>query len=773
MSRHKIMSSNQVPWASLPWKLSLLCLAMWVTCLIGCRPSFEESESCVTNTDCFRDEICSLGQCLEGTPEPEAKPVKILGFSASDAEVASGEMVTLSWQMTDAVSATITSDSDAFEPYDVPADDLADGSTNVPITATTLFTLTARGEDDEDVATSSTKVDLEEVVDPPPPDPSIVSFDASSKLIKPDDTITVSWEMVDVDRAELIVGMETFELEQTELETGSRDFSLDANTNFELRAFNETRMTSDSFQVLVQGDAPSIESFVADMERVVLGGDVTLSWQVVGAERLELEDESGAMIDLSNKMLDNDQIAQTITANKSFTLRAINAYGSSSQTVSVIAYEALAISDFSASSEVVASGDQITLQWTIAGNPTSLTLTTSDDPSPIDLMGASLATGSLNVTIDAETTFILTAENAQGDTATDRLTVSLLPPEPVIFLFDASDTFVLSGSTVTITWQVAGATELFLSDDHGNMIDISNKMTDSDMIDVTVDMDTTYTLLAENIAGTDTASFLVAVGEPVTAQLSTSETMIQEGESVVLSWTTTHASSIEIVSSDGDTLDLTGKNIASDSIEVFPSAGSITYTLEAEGFAGPVSSSVTIDVDPLVNIVDFSASPETIDSGQSTTLSWHITDASTYTLEAIDSSGTTTLDTSMLGMMDSLTLTPAETTTYRLTANGDMADTDSAEITVTVSFPPSIDSFTATPDAITSGDTSTLAWTTSNATQIQLLDVSAGMMVPYTDFGDGSGEVIVQPSSTTDYILFAENAAGDVDSAVITITVTP
>lgn len=755
--------------------LGLLSLLLWVSCMLGCRPSFEEGDSCVTNAECFRDEICSLGQCVKGTPEPEVKLVKILGFSASESEVASGEMVTLSWEMADAMGATITADDPSFTSYMLPAEDLATGSTSVPITATTVFTLTARGEADEDVATSSTKVDLEEEVDPPLPDPVIDSFDASSELIKPGETITVSWQMTDVDRAELVVGMETFELEQSELEMGSREFSPAQNTSFELRAFNETRMTSRTVQVIVQGDAPTIESFAVDQERVVIGGDVTLSWQVLGAQELTLEDESGATIDVSAKMVTMDSVVQTISANKSYTLTASNDYGSTSQTVNVIAYEALAITEFIATPELVASGDLTTLQWTIAGNPTALTLVTSDDPTPIDLMGASLATGSLNVTIDAETTYLLTAENAVGDTATATVTVGLLPPEPVILLFDASDTFVLAGSTVTLSWQVAGATSLMLTDDNGAMIDISNKMTDADSIDLTVDVDTTYTLTASNLSGMDTASFLVAVGEPVTGQLSTSETMIQEGESVTLSWITTNASSIEIVSSEGDILDLTGKSVGGDSIDVFPSAGSVTYTLNAEGFAGPVSSSVVVTVDPLVQIVDFSASPEDIDSGSSTTLSWSITDAVSYSLEAIDSSGTTAIDTTTLGMMDSITLSPTETTTYRLTASGDMGDTDMAELTVTVSFPPTVDSFTATPDTISvgAGDTSTLSWTTSNATQIQLLDLTTGNMLAYTDLGNGAGEVVVQPATTTDYILFAENAGGDVDSAMLTITVIP
>ncbi len=73
--------------------------------------------------------------------------------------------------------------------------------------------------------------------------------------------------------------------------------------------------------------------------------------------------------------------------------------------------------------------------------------------------------------------------------------------------------------------------------------------------------------------------------------------------------------------------------------------------------------------------------------------------------------------------------------------------------------------FTATPTAITSGQSSTLAWTTTNATTVSI-DNGIGSMTPVA-----SGTKIVSPTATTTYTLVATNANGST-SAAATVTVT-
>lgn len=747
-------------------------MALLLLGLVGCRPVFEDQETCATRADCFSDQICTDGVCVVGEPPVEFEDVKIVRFGASTADAELDDEVTLTWEMSDAKSAIISSDSDFS--FTIPQEDLESGSTTLSMSQTVTLTLTALGAAEGDESTSTTKINLREIVIPVI-EPVIETFAASSTLIEPLNTVTLSWTLVDVDRAELSDGVTTTPLEDTDLQSGTLDVTPENSTNYTLTAYNEDRMTSRSVQIVVQGQPPTITLFASSALRVEQGTDVTLSWDVAGATELAIEDESGGMLDVTGLMLNMDSITQTIPGNKTYTLTASNASGEVSETVAIVAYESLDISAFTATPDLVAAGDQTVLAWTILGNPSAITITAEGDPTPIDLMGASPAGGSLPVTINAAVTYTLTAQNNDGDELSAMVSVDVLPPLPEIQLFDPSDTFVTAGSTVTLNWQVIGATMLTLQDELGTMTDLTGKMTDTDFVDVVVDADHTYTLTATNAAGSDTASVLIAVGEPVTAMLSSNLAMVGVGDDVVLSWVTTNANSITLTSSLGETIDVSGSTVAADSVTVAPAAD-VTYTLTAQGFAGPVMSTVMVSVTPIARINSFTASSNLIVAGNPVMLSWDIENATSYTLSATDSVGTTTIDTSTKGDVDTLMLTPTETTTYRLEALGALGSMDMVDVTVVVEMPPTIDSFTATPDTLdlTAGPTtSQLAWTSSNTTQFTLLDLGSGLPVMFTDLGNGAGQVDVMPTTTTTYLLNVGNAQGTFVSQMLTVTVNP
>jgi hypothetical protein len=76
---------------------------------------------------------------------------------------------------------------------------------------------------------------------------------------------------------------------------------------------------------------------------------------------------------------------------------------------------------------------------------------------------------------------------------------------------------------------------------------------------------------------------------------------------------------------------------------------------------------------------------------------------------------------------------------------------------------PVIDSFAASPAAITSGQSTTLAWQVSGATSVQLSNVTA---TPQTS----SSSLVVVPAATTTYTLTATNSAGSTQQTA-TVTV--
>ncbi len=154
------------------------------------------------------------------------------------------------------------------------------------------------------------------------------------------------------------------------------------------------------------------------------------------------------------------------------------------------------------------------------------------------------------------------------------------------------------------------------------------------------------------------------------SSFTASKSAIQGGETVVLTWTTTSATSVTI--SPG-----VGTVAASGSTTVTPSA-TTTYTLSATGQSGSaVTSTATVTVMPKVS-PSLSLSLPTIKSGQSASLTWNAPGAvSVYIsgIGSVSSSGTTQVS-------------PAQTTTYTLTANYVDGTTQSSLATVSVEQPP-------------------------------------------------------------------------------------
>ena len=110
-------------------------------------------------------------------------------------------------------------------------------------------------------------------------------------------------------------------------------------------------------------------------------------------------------------------------------------------------------------------------------------------------------------------------------------------------------------------------------------------------------------------------------------------------------------------------------------------------------------------------------------------------------------------------------VSPASTTTYTLTATGP-GGTITKTATVTVTQPAPTISFSATPANISSGQSSTLVWNTTNAASVTI------------DNGVGSkpvsGSATVSPSATTTYTLTATGPGGTLTSqATVTVSNRP
>lgn len=189
---------------------------------------------------------------------------------------------------------------------------------------------------------------------------------------------------------------------------------------------------------------------------------------------------------------------------------------------------------------------------------------------------------------------------------------------------------------------------------------------------------------------------------------------------------------------------------------------STLWRWDCEGGGSGESAFCTADR-PAPPSVMLSASPTSVADGESTTLTWTVSNATSCTREG-DWSG---FSNTSGGSSSQGPLSAGETYTYTLTCdNGNgQSDTASASVSVEEEEPDVSVSLSASPSTIEEGDESTLSWTAENAERCELAGVSGA--------SDGvSGSVNVSPDETTTYEItcFGDDTTNsDSDTASVTV----
>jgi len=194
-------------------------------------------------------------------------------------------------------------------------------------------------------------------------------------------------------------------------------------------------------------------------------------------------------------------------------------------------------------------------------------------------------------------------------------------------------------------------------------------------------------------------------------------------------------------------------------------AATITYTLTATGAGGTTTKQVTVTVTaapPTAPTAIFTASPTSITAGQSSTLTWSVTNATSVSID------------NGLGPQPptgSVSVSPTITTTYTLTATG-AGGTTAKQVTVFVSaacIPPKITQVSASSTVAVGG--------------VATLSVAAsGSAVSYTWFLGapddtshvvGTGQTIETGPlvNTTSFWVRASNSCGVDDSTAVIVSV--
>ena len=252
-------------------------------------------------------------------------------------------------------------------------------------------------------------------------------------------------------------------------------------------------------------------------------------------------------------------------------------------------------------------------------------------------------------------------------------------------------------------------------------------------------------LVAAGVAAQGEISKVFAA--PVVALFDTSSPTITSGQEATLQWDVTGADSVSINPGMG-TVPSSGTR------KVSPET-TTTYTLVANKMSQSARKSVTITVTGILPSIDhFGFNTDSIFAGQSTTLSWNVTGATSVSINP---------NIGPVSSTGSQSVSPSLTTTYTLTASNSAGNpTALATINVTAPNAPIITTFSASKSSINSGQGLTLAWDVIGSASIYI-NQSVGAVPP-----KGSREVT--PIATTTYTLTADSDNGKVSKSV-TITV--
>lgn len=214
-----------------------------------------------------------------------------------------------------------------------------------------------------------------------------------------------------------------------------------------------------------------------------------------------------------------------------------------------------------------------------------------------------------------------------------------------------------------------------------------------------------------------------------------------------LSWSSKYAASLSITPTlPGNPTITPGTN----SVTFASPTATTTYTLTGTTGAQVRTTNLTVYVDQPPTITTFNLTDSTVVAGAPITFNWASVGASSLSID----NGIGAVAPTGAG---SLTINaPAAATTYTLSATNPFG-TVTAQTTVTIGLPPTIDSYTIADNAILPGGIVQLDWLTSLADTVSISPRPGGVAL--------DGQFCENPTANTTYTLTATNAFASVSQA--------
>lgn len=457
-------------------------------------------------------------------------------------------------------------------------------------------------------------------------------------------------------------------------------------------------------------DPPPIIRFEAAPLTITLGDASTLSWQTENAESVTLDNGIGSVASSgSTEVVPVETTTYTITATGP-------GGTATAQTAVTVAYLPPEV-QISVTPDTIAVGESAVLTWS---SDWAESCVLEPDVGSVGL------NGSLTVAPSETTTYKIIA-TGQGGESTDETVLCVTDPTPTVEITTSAQTIIL-GETATLSWASQYAAACTIEPGIGVVVPEGS-------VTVAPTETTTYTITATGSGGSASSQVGVAVEYPLpSVTFSASHAAVLLGQSSTLTWSSSYADTVEIDQGIG-TVEPSG------TFEISPGA-TTTYTLTASGPGGTSTVQVTVTVTyPIPTVVTFEVQPQRIIAGNSAELSWNTTFADTVSIEP---------EVGSVQITGTRSVSPAQTTTYALTASG-VGGTTTETVAVTVVQPPTV-ALNASANTIYQGETVTLTWTSSGA-DAAFIDNGVGSVSP-------SGYVTISPEHTTIYTLAVTGTGG-------------
>ena len=297
-------------------------------------------------------------------------------------------------------------------------------------------------------------------------------------------------------------------------------------------------------------------------------------------------------------------------------------------------------------------------------------------------------------------------------------------PAPTVSLAAAPASLTL-GASATLTWSSTNATACTASGAWSGSRATSGSEANTPAATGT----STYTLTCTGTGGSGSATATVTVVAPPapTVSLTAVPSSIIQGAATNLTWSSTNATAC---TASGNWTGSRGPSGTEANTPTAAGPASYTLTCTGPGGSGSATAAVTVNAPSTVSI---SAAPTTITLGSASTLTWTSTSTSTCTASG-DWSGTRATSGS-----EAVTPTATGLRNYTLTCTG-AGGSATGTASVQVNPIPTV-SLGANPATIIIGASSTLTWSSTNAT-------SCNATGAWTGSRGTSGSETVTPTAT-------------------------